>query len=202
MAADFMAQPGLLRNKLTTVFFGTVAFLFSCGHKLDLVPAVFFDTAQVAFIEKSGIAYVNGKPYNGWEISLFENGDTALAIPFLNGKKEGIAREWYANGQLKNTGAFKNGNREGEHRGWYASGNPAFIRHYNRDIYEGEVKEWFASGSLFKNFHYKNGQEAGMQQQYFANGLLQFNYQALNGRNYGLTGVKNCVNVADSVNLR
>ena len=61
------------------------------------------------------------------------------------------------------------------------------------------MKEWYATGQPARYENYHEGSETGLQRQWFTDGTLKFNYVARNGRHYGFTGVKNCVNVWDSV---
>ena len=199
MEAAFMAHRAQLLNKifLTALSF----FLFSCEHDKTVVPAVFINANENAFTTKQGITYLNNTSFSGWKFSLYENGDTAYTIPYYEGKENGNSKTWYENKQLEEIRVFENGKKIGVHKGWWPDGKQKFEYHFNNDVYEGNVKEWFPSGQLYKSFNYKNGQENGMQQQYFKDGRIQLNYESRNGRNYGLTGVKNCINVKDSIGI-
>ncbi len=194
-----MEQPARSHNKRFWIWTVTVIVAYNCGQNGNVAPAVFFNQSQHFFQTKQGITYLNDQPFSGRQFGLYENGDTAFITPYCDGKENGIAKAWYENKQLKEIRKYKRGKKTGTHSGWWPGGQQKFCFSYRDDVYEGEVKEWYSSGSLFKWFHYKNGQEEGLQQQYFANGSPQFNYVAKEGRNYGLTGVKNCVNVRDIV---
>lgn len=194
-----MALRARLRNK---IFITALSFsLLSCGHDKNVVPAAFINADENSFITKQGITYLNNIPFSGWKFSLYENGDTAFVIPYHNGKENGVSKTWYENKQLQEIRFFENGKKTGVHKGWWQDGKEKFEYHFSNDIYEGHVKEWFPSGQLYKCFNYKNGQENGMQQQYFKDGRIQLNYESRNGRNYDLTGVKNCINVKDSIGI-
>ena len=62
--------------------------------------------------------------------------------------------------------------------------------------YEGDVKVWYPDGSLFQHFKYKKGHEDGAQKVWKSDGRIKANYVVRDGRRYGLTGVKNCINVS------
>lgn len=191
-----MAQQERLHNKLFWI--STVVFILSYRHNQLVVPSEFVNANQ-HFKTQQGITSLNNEPFSGWQFGLYQNGDTAFINPYYNGKENGIAKAWYENKQLKEIRIYLQGRKTGIHKGWWPDGKPKFEYHFANDMYEGNVKEWNEAGLLYKNFNYRNGQENGMQQQYFSNGSLQFNYEARNGRNYGWTGVKNCVNVKDSI---
>jgi len=175
----------------------TVTTILSCRRNREEAPAFFFNAKQHAFHQQEGKMYMEGKLFSGYMYALFENKDTALLAPFIDGLEQGTEKSWYENGSRKEIRLYQKGKKTGEHLGWWPDGKKKFIYHYRDDKYEGEVTEWYESGQLFKTFHYQNGQEQGLQTQYFSTGDLQCNYEARNGRHYGLTGVKNCVNVKE-----
>jgi MORN repeat variant len=140
--------------------------------------------------------WYNSKPFSGWQFQLTPTGDTMFVGAFWSGKAEGKHRFWHLNGKLRQVRNFKNGWQEGQQYGWYESGKPAFVYHFKNDIYEGPLVEWFPDGKTARRMHYHDGQEAGLQTMWFSDGSLKANYEVRNGRNYGLTGVKNCVNTA------
>ena len=194
-----MAQQVQLHNKyfwICTV--STAIFMLSCRHNQPVVPSVFVNISQ-PFKTQQGITSLNNKLFSGWQFGLYATGDTALLVPYYNGKENGIVKSWYANRQLSEVRIYTDGKKTGVHKAWWPDDKPKFEYHFVNDVYEGSVKEWNAAGLLYKEFQYKNGQENGLQRQYFSDGSLQFNYEAKNGRNYGWTGVKNCVNIKDSI---
>ena len=195
-----MAQQEPLHNKLFWISIVVFMLSLSCGHNQLVVPSVFVNANQ-SFKTQQGITSLNNKPFSGGQVGLYKNGDTAFLIPYYDGRENGIIKAWYENGQLKETRLYKQGRKTGIHKGWWPAGGPKFEYHFVNDIYEGNVKEWNEAGLLYKNFNYKKGQENGMQHQYFSDGSIQFNYEVRNGRNYGWTGVKNCVNVKDSIEV-
>lgn len=120
-------------------------------------------------------------------IDIFENGlQQGRSIRLLNHRV--IEERWY-----------QQGNRVGIHRGWYANGNLKFQYDYDNDMMHGEARDWYVNGKPYKLMHYEKGYEAGMQTMWKRDGKLAMNYFARDGRNYGLTGVKSCENLWDSV---
>ena len=64
------------------------------------------------FYLKGDMTLLNGLVYSNF-------GDVGK---YLNGKKEGIHKTWYDNGQLKSFGKFRRGKKEGVNKEWYDGG--------------------------------------------------------------------------------
>jgi len=196
-----MAKQAPLRNKAYWLLFG----LFGAGCQPQpeqpavAVPSVYQPTRQAGWQRRSGRLWLSGKPFSGWQYELGPANDTLFVGAYVDGKAEGEHRFWHPNHRLKESRRFRNGWQEGPQRGWFESGKPAFVYHFRNDVYEGSRKEWYPNGQPARDGNYQNGQEAGRQQQWFADGSLKANYAVRNGRAYGFTGVKNCVNVWDSI---
>ena len=74
-----------------------------------------------------------------------------------DGKVEGIATEWYKNGQKKSEGIFKSGKEQGEHKWYFDEGQIDQIVNFENGLAQGLVKMWFLSGKLKKESNFKNG---------------------------------------------
>ncbi|WP_461130052.1 toxin-antitoxin system YwqK family antitoxin [Spirosoma aerophilum] len=203
MAADTMAKRVRLRSKFIYLIC-LLSGLYGCQpHKPETVdiPDVYVPSNNAGWQKREGRLWLKDTLFSGWQYQLGPTGDTLYKASFLQGQAEGYHRQWYDNRKLKEVRQYRNGWQEGEQRGWFESGRPAFQYQFRQDVYDGSRKEWYPNGQPALFGHYHDGQEAGSQQQWFANGTLKVNYVARNGRNYGFTGVKNCVNVWDSVNV-
>lgn len=202
MAMVFMVPKARLHNSwLCFICLG----LFGCQtknhQKSVVIPSVFVAIDQPDWQQKEGKLLYKNTQFDGWQYQLHANGDTAFVGAFLHGKPEGTHTQRYENKQLKEVRHYENGWQEGTQQGWYADGKPRFLYKFKNDVYQGIVKQWYPSGRLSVHFNYEQGQEAGRQQMWYSDGNLKANYVARNGRNYGLTGVKNCENVWDSVKV-
>lgn len=137
--------------------------------------------------------------FSGVIFQLYQNGDTAANIQYLNGMQDGIVTKWYPNRQLMETRNFVNGKKNGMQIAYFENGNKKFEFKAVNDTYEGEMKEWNIDGKLIHLATYKNGQEEGIQKMWYDNGKIRANYVMKNGKRYGLLGTKNCTNVSDSI---
>lgn len=177
----------------------TVAIL-GCGPRITEKPAAFFSVNEHHFQSRAGVMYMDNEVFTGTQLFFHPGYDTAAIIPYRDGREQGIAVYKYPGGKVKEIRSFSKGRKTGVHKGWWPSGKPRFVYAFSNDVYNGDVKDWYESGQLFRDFHYTKGVEDGLQKQYFDNGVLQFNYEARNGRQYGLTGIKKCINAKDSTN--
>jgi hypothetical protein len=198
-----MAKRARLRSKFVWM---TALFTGLCGCQSSTpatvaIPGVYVPSDYAGWQKREGRLWLKDTLFSGWQYQLGLTGDTLYKASFLQGRAEGFHRQWYANHTLKEVRHYRKGWQEGDQRGWFDSGRPAFQYQFQQDVYEGSRQEWYPNGQPALYGHYHEGQENGLQQQWYADGTLKVNYVARNGRNYGFTGVKNCVNVWDSVTV-
>ena len=60
----------------------------------------------------------------------------------IDGKREGLWREWWSNGQLMREGNYVKGEREGLWKYWYENGQLEWEGNYVNGLFHGEVKEY------------------------------------------------------------
>ena len=196
-----MERLARLRIKLILVASISLWLLNSCERQKPSekiagnIPAIFVHSSHRDLKQKEGSLYYKNQSFSGWQYELFANGDTAMIVPFYQGKEHGCARQWYPNRKLKEQRWYEAGEKTGEHLAWWENGNRRFIYHFENGVYEGNQQEWNEAGALYRNANYEKGKEKGLQQLWRYDGKLIANYVARNGRNFGLTGVKNCKSV-------
>ena len=144
-------------------------------------------------------ACLDGSPFSGHLIYTRPTGDTAASIGYVDGVQEGTSRLRHANGRLSEERIFHKGRKVGIHRGWWPNGNPRFEYHFTNGEHHGAMLEWYEDGTPYKAFHHRMGYEDGSQRMWWEDGRIRANYVVRNGRRYGLIGVKNCINPKDSL---
>jgi antitoxin component YwqK of YwqJK toxin-antitoxin module len=201
MAADIMAHPALLRNKLFQLFL--IGLLFSgCNASAPTVPASFklLPADEPSLTNDNGVLLHNNVPFTGTLFSLFVNTtDTAAIKNFLNGKEHGEWKQYHKPGLLQSKRYFINGKKTGSFIAWWANGRKQMEYHFVNDEYEGTCREWNETGFLNRIMNYTKGHENGPQQWWYDNGKIKANYIIKDGRRFGLLGTKNCINVSDSI---
>ena len=198
MEMDFLEMQERYRTKILIVL--SLVFLqLSCKNtKLveetpNISRSMRFDAGD--FLNKKGLLYESDTLYSGRLEYYYEDGSISERWTYWQGALEQVAIGWYPGGQNKWMRYYEKGKKEGVHIRRYANGSLKSRACYKADYYEGEVKEWYPNGQLFRKFNYVDGQESGPQKMWKSDGRIKANYVVRNGRRYGLTGVKNCVNV-------
>jgi hypothetical protein len=89
---------------------------------------------------------------------------------FKNGLREGIHKEWFRNGNLKDEISYSNGLKDGEFRYWDTSGQLLKEGHYFKNNLDGFIKEWYHNGNIKLEVHYKNGEMHGLRTEWYKSG--------------------------------
>lgn len=90
--------------------------------------------------------FANGIPV-GEFLVWFANGNKAIEYTYVNGKMNGIYRDWFESGELMSLGEFKDDAKEGE---WMEHNDKLyrFEGNYVHNIRQGEWKVFNPNGSL------------------------------------------------------
>lgn len=123
--------------------------------------------------KEKGVFLYDGIPYTGTLLEYNGEGELVSEFALTDGIRNGVSRFYRSGGKLEREAEYRNG------------------------IYHGFVKVYYENGDLYSWFNYSDGHEAGRQQVWKSDGRIKANYEVINGRKYGLTGVKNCVNVLE-----
>ena len=112
---------------------------------------------------------------------------------FVNGMKEGLHREWNANGQLEKEGSYVNGEIEGLWRSWHANGQLESEGNYIYGKIEGLWRFWHENGQLEKEGNYVDNMLMGSWSFYHKNGNKHAKgvYNGSDGKSKGGSGVPN-----------
>ena len=107
---------------------------------------------QIVFAPKTykyaEVTFNNNLAYLKTDMSLLtgEIKDNIYKGLFVNGKREGLHRWWYKNGQLEAEGNFVNANQDGLWRLWFENGQLKAERNYVDGEMEGLGRTWNING--------------------------------------------------------
>ena len=191
-----MEHRALLSKVITLLFL--VFTIESCNTSIHS-PERFIRRSDAALKHSGEQLLYHDTLFSGVLYEMYNEKDTALSEKYLDGLRNNISRKWFPSGKLSEERSYVNGKRIGIHQGWYPDGKKRFLYHFVNDEVDGLAEDWYADGKPMKRMNYVNGHESGMQTAWESDGSIMANYMAKNGRNYGLTGVKNCKNVKDSI---
>ena len=122
------------------------------------------------------------KPING--VLYNDIGDMGICV---KGKKDGLWREYYENGQLWYEYNYKDGKRDGLYRQWYENGQLWYEINYKDDKQDGLLRQWYENGQLETENYYKDGKSDGLGRGWYTNGQLFGEYYYKDGKRDGLT---------------
>ena len=98
-------------------------------------------------------------PRNGLIKEYYEDGSVKEEVFFVNGVKEGNRKIWYANGQISKSGVMKDDRWHGQYEEWYSTGEPKVSGHYFEGKQDGEWKFFDKEGNALPDLFFKNGVE-------------------------------------------
>ena len=121
------------------------------------------------------------KPLNGIMYCEFgENGN------FINGKKNGIHKTWYEDGQLKSEGYKIDGKEDGIHKTWYENGQLEFDVNFKDGKRDGLYKLWYKNGQLQFDKKYINDTTHGMSIHFSDDGYILSKGEWENSKQIGI----------------
>ena len=142
-----------------------------------------------------------GQPVNVVFCLYHSNGNVSSEVPLINGKVEGIARDYYVSGKLEYEIQYKDGKREGIAKRYFENGKLLGETPFNNDKREGIAKGYFESGKLAWEASYKDNKAEGYAQEYNENGRLLMKILHINNNPIsGICGNEKVFTKAELVN--
>lgn len=141
--------------------------------------------------------YLQEVPFSGYAVRYDNEGNQRERIGYYEGKKNGPAYYWYADGSLMKRAFYRDNKLHGQLTGYYPDGSLRSEGEYVNGAPEGVHIKWYENGQMARKRTLAEGQEAGLQQAWNANGTLYANYQAREGRIFGLKRSNACYNLQD-----
>lgn len=148
---------------------------------------------------EEGKFYYKSKPFTGYAVMYYPNGNLKERSGFFEGKKEGIIQKWYKNKAVSYEANYKSNKLHGKINTWWSNGNLRSASNFSEGIAHGIQKQWYSSGAKFKELHLNFGQEEGLQKAWRENGKLYANYEAKNGRVFGLKRANLCFELEQEI---
>ncbi|MBL7827718.1 MAG: toxin-antitoxin system YwqK family antitoxin [Saprospiraceae bacterium] len=105
-------------------------------------------------------------------IERFETGVISRIIPMIDGKKEGIMRDFYPDGKLMAERAFQNNLQEGKTRIYYPSGNLKEVQYYTNGLQTDGDTLWYENGAIQFSVTFKANKKNGYLRKWDQQGQL------------------------------
>lgn len=88
------------------------------------------------------------------ETGYYPEGQKRIEGTYKDGKREGLWRYWYENGNLWSEGYYKADVRHGRSTVWHENGKKYYEGHYTDGERTGKWKFWDEDGKLLKEIDY------------------------------------------------
>ena len=134
--------------------------------------------------------------FNGYMVQVENDGRVVYKLPILDGNEEGLAIGFYNTGEKLLERKFEHGKKQGVFKQWWPNGNLRYLFNYNHDKYDGKQIVYFHFGKIQEEKNYLNGKEEGVQRIWDSIGNLISNYTVKNNKVYGALSAKDCMPVA------
>jgi len=132
---------------------------------------------SITLIKKAGIY----DPDNGSKTDYFDNGYSIEAEYNLkNGQLHGLLKAYYENGNVKKLGSYLNGKENGLFKEYNEDGTMNFEYSMKDGVMNGAFKTYYENGQLKKSGSFLNGKANGNFKEYAENGELDVTYTKLN----------------------
>ena len=154
--------------------FLTIAiFIFFINSLMTFSERVINNLGQLE--ERNGKTYIRGEKeaFTG-TLNVYRDGNWLFSeVPFKNGLRDGVQKDYYKSGKLRWSDFFKNGKREGLYKRYYRSGKLELEMPYKDGKENGKSKQYWENGNIMNEATYKNGVLDGPQKVYHENGVLK-----------------------------
>lgn len=98
-----------------------------------------------------------------------QNDSEVNALQSISGKAEGLQKNYYDDGTLKNEVTYVAGKRNGPARQFYKNGKPESEINYKDNKKDGASKWYYEDGLLYQEISYSEGQKHGKEIKYHNN---------------------------------
>tara|TARA_R110001606_G_scaffold26570_3_gene85855 strand:+ start:64 stop:825 length:762 start_codon:yes stop_codon:yes gene_type:complete len=136
------------------LYLGIILMLASCGsNEEEIKEEERYDVSETVNPTDTLMSLkADMKPLNGIVYCKF--GDIGK---YVDGKKEGVQKLWYDDGQLYSEKNYKDGKKEGIQKVWFENGQLWSEKNYKDGKAEGIQKVWYENGQLGSERNLKDG---------------------------------------------
>lgn len=108
---------------------------------------------------------------HGNQMLYNEDGDLKSIVPFFNGRKNGLFRQYYSNGKLLSAVRYVNNLKYGVEKVWWANGKLKVFRNWNRGVKCGLCRLYNNEGIITHKCNFKNSKLHGLSIKYTPEGF-------------------------------
>lgn len=105
---------------------------------------------------------------------------------FVNGKKEGVWKQYYPNDKLKSEITYVNNIPNGYSKFYYKNGNVSEEGIWKINKWDGPYKYYYDNGQIAYDWNFLNGKREGKQKYYYENGQVHYDGEWAGGQENGV----------------
>jgi len=152
------------------------AGLFSCAKAPAKVGEIIEPSdAEPAIIEPESVPAPvrNGGPLNGVVREFYPNGNIKEEAVYKNGVLNGYLKKYSESGTLLSKAEYQDGDLNGVYKEFYVTGKIKTEIEYVNNKKDGAQKEYDPEGTLLSEFNYTLGKLEGFSKTYYEDGALR-----------------------------
>lgn len=125
--------------------------------------------------------FLDNKKTGLWK-AYFASGNVKNELTFVNNRPSGYAKMYYDNGKIEEEGLWENNKWVGQYKRYHENGNPAYEWNYNKDgKREGVQKYFHENGKIMIEGAWADGKESGVIKEFNEDGSLKAEKNFNNG---------------------
>ena len=144
------------------------------NSSIGVVTDYFKSGAVQATIDKASVDDNGNWIYNGKVTIFYETGEKEVELNWVDGKIDGLRKEYYESGKIKDITRYVNGVAEGDYNSFYESGAKYIHFKYLNGKVDGDWVSYHENGRAKQTKFYKNNEINGLLKTFYPNGKLDF----------------------------
>jgi antitoxin component YwqK of YwqJK toxin-antitoxin module len=105
---------------------------------------------------------------------------------YINGKKEGVWKQYFPNDKLKSEITYVNNIPNGYSKFYYKNGNISEEGIWKINKWDGSYKYYYENGQIAYDWNFLNGKREGKQKYYYENGQVHYDGEWSGGQENGV----------------
>jgi hypothetical protein len=158
----------IISGSLITIL--TISILVGCNGKGTAKKETSLPVTDTVTVPDTG--YTGIKQYMSGKYLVKE-------ITFKNGVREGLMKQFYVTGEVRQTFWYRNGFREDSSMWYYQEGQKFRVTPYKRDTADGIQRQYYRTGRLRAKLGYSKGLRTTFFQEFTPEGKLVGGYPSL-----------------------
>jgi antitoxin component YwqK of YwqJK toxin-antitoxin module len=122
---------------------------------------------------------------NGICKEWYENGQIREETTYVDGKRHGMYKWWYENGQIRIETTYVDGKRHGSYKWWYENGQIKIEITYVDGKRHGSYKWWYENGQIKNEATYVDKKMNGVNKSWYPNGQMEMETTYVDNKLHG-----------------